>query len=136
MGDGRSRPAALALALTRKQPPAKSGDPLAAGSLWAIQLAHEPACWARRSSKRGDRGCRSEEGRRQRVPFHGHIEPAGVRIAPQSANLQRTRLMRRPPARRQLVAVTIEMSSTRARWSIGWCDETSLSRQDVSRLPP
>jgi hypothetical protein len=42
--------------LSRKQPPAKSGDPLAAGSLWAIQLAHEPACWTRRSSKRGDRG--------------------------------------------------------------------------------
>jgi hypothetical protein len=32
-------------ARTRKQPPAKSGDPLAAGSLWAIQLAHESACW-------------------------------------------------------------------------------------------
>ena len=39
-----------------KQPPAKSADPLAAGSLWAIQLPHEPACWTWRSSKRGDRG--------------------------------------------------------------------------------
>jgi hypothetical protein len=50
------------LVLAREQPSAKSGKPLAAGSLWAIQLAHEPACWTRRSSKRGDRGWPSEEG--------------------------------------------------------------------------
>jgi hypothetical protein len=34
-----------------------------------------------------------EEGRRRRVPFHGHIERTGVRIAPPSANLQRTGLI-------------------------------------------
>ena len=59
LGEGRS-PAAmeLTLAFTRKQPPAKSADPLAAISLWAIQLPHEPACWTWRSSKRGDRAVR------------------------------------------------------------------------------
>jgi hypothetical protein len=35
------------------------------------------------------------------VPFHGHIERTGVRIAPPNANLQRTGLMRWATARRR-----------------------------------
>ena len=138
----------------RKQPPAKSRDQLAAGSLWPIQLSHEPACWTRLCSNRlisadgwirhGDEKHAhaeysggppdakgggavntgaiepgpSEEGRRQRARFNGHIELTDVRIAPPSANLQRTRLMRRAAACKTLVAATIEMSSMRARSGI------------------
>jgi hypothetical protein len=119
----------------RKQPPAKSGDSLAAGSLWAIQLTDKPACWARPCSKRPDLADgwtlhgpenharaeysggprdakgggavktqgRSRLGRPRRVGASArvstaHIERTDVRIAPPSANLQRTRQMRRAPA--------------------------------------
>src|ERR1035437_9201651 len=51
-----------------------------------------------------------EEGRRRRVPFHGHIERTGVRIAPPSANLQRTGLTNAMgDGAYMLVAATIEM---------------------------
>jgi hypothetical protein len=88
-------------ARTRKQPPAKSGDPLAAGSLWAIQLATNLLAGLGGPASEAIEAEPSEEGRRQRVPFHGHIGRTDVRIAPPSANLQRTRQMRRAPARRR-----------------------------------
>jgi hypothetical protein len=99
-GSGGDRTDPAAAPFTRKQLPAKSGDPLAPGSLWAIQLAREAACWTRRSSKRGDRG----PGRLRSVDASACLSTAAsrasaVRIAPPSANLQRTRLMRRAPAR-------------------------------------
>ena len=59
----------------------------------------------------------SEEGQRQRARFNGHIELTDVRIAPPSANLQRTRLINATGTGVQtLVAATIEMSSMRGRW--------------------
>ena len=66
----------------------------------SIPVAHRRQRWRRNQTQR-----RSRLGRPRRVDasalFNGHIELTDVRLAPPSANLQRTRLMRRAPVCRR-----------------------------------
>ncbi len=61
----------------------------------SIPVAHETPKVAEQSNAGAIEAGPSEEGRRRRARFHGHIKRTDVRIAPPSANLQRTGLMRR-----------------------------------------